>query len=383
MARVAAWVLNEGSGTTAAEVGGNSALALSLVGCTLGATGIDFSGSTTDYAQIAAANNSALRIPAPFSLACRVAIGASPASQQFIHSTDAPSAGGGYSGYNLHTNSSSVLEFMYGDNGGAATADRRSFLGPTLAAGTTYDIVVVCTDTSGGTSGVTIYVNGSPVTLTTNGDGGAMAYSNHPTTFGRWIRNSRNSAHVMRYFAIYDHALTQEDVTALVTDYTAFITQAATSSFSHSGSGGVTAGGAATTSYVAGGASPGVFSFSGSGGVQAGGAAEAKRVFAFAGTGGFSVGSQASLLQVHHVASEGGIVAGGAASVTLAQQGVTVFTATPAEGGLSSSGAAGVSRTFLSVVSGGLLAAGAALVSSTVQSTSSASIILRRRRRYG
>lgn len=223
MARVAAWLMNEGEGTTAAEYGGNSALNFLLNGCTLGASGIDFSGSTTDYAEIPAANNAALRIATPFTIATRITTPASVPYLQFYHATDA-NLNGLFSGSHLITNGSGNLEFMYGNNTGSSSAGRRSWVAGVLAPNTTYDLVAVCTDASGGTTGVTLYVNGVAVSTTTSGTGGAMVYTNHPTTVGRWIRGGRDSAHIMRYLAVYDHAFTPEEVAAITADYIAFIT---------------------------------------------------------------------------------------------------------------------------------------------------------------
>lgn len=216
-----AWLMDEGSGTTAAEYGGTSALDLLLTNVSLGASGINFGSVTNDYASISAANNGPLRLTAPFSIAMRVTIGASALNNEFIHATDDAT---NYSGYNLITDSSGNLEFMYGDNTGIFAANRRSFTGPAMTAATQYDILVVCTDTSGSGTGVTIYVNGSSASLTTSGTGGAMVYTNDQTSVGRWITRSRNSPHTHRYLAIFDEALTSGDAASLVSDYEAFIT---------------------------------------------------------------------------------------------------------------------------------------------------------------
>jgi hypothetical protein len=215
-----AWLMDEGSGTTAAEYGGTTALDFLLTNVSLGATGIDFSSVTNDYGAISNANNTPLRLSAPFSIAMRITTGGSVSNQTLFHVTEHASI---YSGYNLLTNSSGVLEFMYGQATGQSTGDRRSFTGPTLATATQYDILIVCTDTSGTGTGVTIYVNGSPVTVSTSGSGGAMVYTDDGTSIGRWFTRGRNSSHTQRYLAIFDEALDSTDASSLASDYAAFI----------------------------------------------------------------------------------------------------------------------------------------------------------------
>lgn len=225
MSLVAAWSLNN----SVAEFAGQSALDLVLNGVTVTASGIDFSGSATDDARVAAANNTPLRLSAPFSIAFRVTTGSTTNYQQFIHSTDSAN----YSGYNLITNGSSLVEFMYGDNTANFSASRRSFIGSALSASTTYDIVVVVTDTSGTNTGVTMYINGASQSLSTSGEGGAMAYTASDTTFGNWDRDgtTRNSSHQMHKVGIFDHALSVQDVADFSTDPDAYFA-AANSSFS-------------------------------------------------------------------------------------------------------------------------------------------------------
>lgn len=222
MALVAAWLMDEGSGSTAAEYGGTTALDFLLTNVSLGAGGIDFGAGSSDYAAISSANNSAIQVSAPFSLAMRITMdGTTTTQQSFFHAT---SDNSNYSGYNLITDSSGNLEFMYGDNTGIFSGNRRSWTGPALSASTQYDILVVCTDTSGATTGVTIYVNGSSQSLTASGTGGAMVYTADPTEIGRWLTRSRGADHVQRYAALWNHELSSSDASSLVSDYESFIT---------------------------------------------------------------------------------------------------------------------------------------------------------------
>lgn len=221
MALVAAWLMDEGSGTTAAEYGGNTTLDFILSNVSLGAGGIDFSGAANDSAQISSSNNGDIQVSAPFTLAFQITTDSADATnQQFFHATDEINT---YSGFNALTNSTGVLEFMYGDDGGIASSDRRSTVANTLSTSTTYLVVIVVTDTSGAASGVTVYVGGVDETSGTSGSGGAMVYTASPTTIGEWISRVRDSDHTHRFAALYDHAFSGTEVSDITSDYESFI----------------------------------------------------------------------------------------------------------------------------------------------------------------
>jgi hypothetical protein len=216
---IAAWLFDEGSGSTAAEYYGSTTLNIVLSNAALGANGLDFSGSTSDYAYIAAANNVPLRVSAPFSIVAGIRLGPSNLDQQIFHSANDTSV---YSGYHFRTNSSGNIELMYGDGAGANSNNRCAAIGGTvLSANNSHAVAAIVNSTNGGNTGIDLFVNGGKEAVSWSGGGTSMVHANSNSILGRWNIWAIDSNLTIRYLFIYDRALTQQEISAIHTDYAA------------------------------------------------------------------------------------------------------------------------------------------------------------------
>ncbi len=230
-----------------------------------------------------------------------------------------------------------------------------------IVQGTTYMVTV--TAASGAQK---LYINktlqAASGTSTTN-----PGASGQPLRFGQ--RNDLDNKYkgTVEEVAIFSAALTLSEIEAL---YDAAIPSTAT--YSYTGSGGLTLGGAATIPVAAisftvgyslvggpdvfgfGGSSSTTFSYTGSGGLTFSGTATLKRSFAVSGTGSLTLAGSAILKQGRAYLATGGLTFSGSATLKRAFASV-------GSGGLSFAGSATLKQGHSYAASGGLTFSGAAV----------------------